>query len=91
MNKLTTLRLASGPALFRAQRQVLVRPALAVMNAVAPNVPSNRGLACTWMRDPETGRLECTWSSLSQSDRSSARRHGRRALGLLPQPMKRAA
>jgi hypothetical protein len=69
MIKLTpTLRLARG------QRRGVVAPARLALPTSAPRAASPRALTCSWTRDPATGQLECTWSSLSPLDRSTVRR-----------------
>jgi hypothetical protein len=72
MNKLTTLQLAHGRAVFPQHRQV----AAVADSCIAPISASRgclpRGLVCAWRRNPETGRLECAWSPVSQQDRCIA-------------------
>jgi hypothetical protein len=91
MNKFTTLHLAHSRAVFPLHRQAaaVAGPCIAQISASGGCLP--RGLVCAWRRNPETGRLECAWSPVSQQDRCIVWRPKRRVFLASGAPLKLAA
>jgi hypothetical protein len=90
MNQLTTLRLAYSHAVLRPRGRAVPVAAVRAMQTFAPSGRSPHGLICTWTRNPATGRLECAWSPMSEQDRCSVWRPGRRVMPVL-RPLERRA